>query len=197
MRRDGCSSILPGVVPQVPRQFQVDRAGVQQLRIALNRARPAVTRLVLDSYAPAPIGSNAARRAMSCACSSLPRRRPRPLVRAATYVAWFGTTASRLNRLLERSATPSTAESFTQLQQDWSAIPGEMTGMPPPSGFESEHELLLAAVRLGQVAIARRADASRLAAEAAAGEAGAAMPVARARAQLATATDMGPRLPER
>ena len=117
---------------------------------------------------------------------------PAAAVRAtAAYVAWFGSTAGRIGRLLDRSAalTPTdSAASIAQLQAEWTSLPRIVQGTPPASGFEAEHELLLASVRLGQVALAKRIDASRLAAEASAGEAGAAMLLTRARADLAKAT---------
>ncbi len=43
---------LAGVIPRVPRTIPVDRAGVHQVRVALNSVQPAVTRLVVDLTQP-------------------------------------------------------------------------------------------------------------------------------------------------
>ena len=185
-----------GVVPRVPHTIPVDRAGVHQIRVALNSRRPAITRLVFDLEGPSSlrVDRNATGHEWRLTVAAPPGSPTAvgPAARtsaasATAYVEWFGTTADRVAQLLGRSASPQMAHdgrTLAQLQQEWTEMPRHVQGMMPARGFEAEHELLLAAVRLGQVAMQRRADAARLAAEAAAGEVGATMLVARARAQL-------------
>jgi hypothetical protein len=206
---------LAGVVPRVPRTIPVDRAGVHQVRVALNSVQPAVTRLVVDLTQPGTFRlergasdrelrltvATTAAAMRTAAATGEPvavarAREPGPVPAAAArataaYVAWFGSTAGRVGRLLDRSAalTPTdSAASIAQLQAEWTSLPRIVQGTPAASGFEAEHELLLASVRLGEVAMTRRLEATRLAAEASAGEAGAAMLLSRARTQLDKAT---------
>jgi hypothetical protein len=179
---------LDGVVPGGQRIVPVNRGGVRQVRVALNRADPPVTRVVVDLERPGAyrLEQSGDRRELRIAIEHTASGDD-----TAVYNAWFRTTAGSIDQTLSRTRLRRPAEALVfdeleRLKAEWAGLRQHIERMTAPADLRTEHALLLEAVRLGEIAAARREDALRGTADAATAEAGAAMLLARARSTIAS-----------
>lgn len=194
---------LATVRPGAERRVPVQRGGVRQVRIALNREAPPLTRVVVDLDAPlaARLERAADGRELRIvigtggppAAVTAPTRRTTSTPHAA-YVAWFTPAAARITRLLDDmvEASGRGAAAMEPILAEWMLVEKDLAGVRTPPAAENAHALLVEAARLGRIAAARRAQGSAASAEAIAGESGARLLLDRARAALDGLSPQGP-----
>lgn len=157
---------LDGVRPQVEALTPVNRGPVLRIRVALHRAQPPVTRVVLDvSNAPPSrvergdserelriiIGGDAGQAVVP------PSLTPSvaPTV-GAQEKAWCADLVERLTALLEKQ-TPSTSQpEMLAAVTAWDALEREVSGRQASKALQPVHFSLLQAVRLGRIAATQR-----------------------------------------
>lgn len=194
---------LANIRPGSERVVPVRRGGVKQVRIALNRSEPPLTRVVIDldtAITKARIEPTSDRRelrivfAPSATSPSSPAA-PRPTAAAphAAYVAWFTPAAARITRLLDDMVEASSrgASAMEPILAEWMLVEKDLAAARTPAAAESAHALLVEAARLGRIAATRRAQGSAASAEAIAGESGARLLLDRARAAVVTLSPKG------
>jgi hypothetical protein len=178
---------LDGIIPGGQRLVPVSRGGVRQVRVALNRADPPVTRVVFDLERTSTylLEQSADRRELRITIEG----RESAGDEGAAYRLWFRGAGGDVEQTLARTRVRRSGDALAfdelrRLKSDWEALRLRIEGMSAPPHHRAEHALLVEAVRLGEIAAARREDASRSAADAMTGEAGAAMLLARARSTI-------------
>lgn len=135
---------LKGVVPEVDGVTDVNRGVVQRVRVALNRATPPVTRVVLDLQ-------GAARYALE--------RDPAGTLRIIVddvmgeYTTWLTGVAATIERLLgdeaaRRSGRPGVTTTAHDLDR-WTLVQADVASVTPPRQFEQAHLALANSARLG------------------------------------------------
>lgn len=199
---------LVNVVPKVGAVTPVNQGGVRQVRVALNKTDPPVTRVVLDlthrsSYRVeedpdahelriivGPAGS------LTTSRSDAPMK-PSTLARLGVsstvveaYADWFARLTKDVERLLSPDAAPQAAE---VIGLEWQRLQNELEMVTPPVSLQTAHDLVETAIGLGRVSSTTRLDDSTQGRDGDAARAGAVLLVTRARrlveAELAAGSD--------
>lgn len=172
----------------------VGLGAVRQVRVALNRARPLVTRVVVDLDRDADFALERGDTQQELRLVIRSRRPDAPAsasdggAATAPYAVWFVRSVESVSALLERTMRASETKATLDTDvAEWERLLDTLQRMSPPEARRREHGLLIEAVRLGRIAAATRVDASRLVGHAQAGEAGARLLLAQARASVALA----------
>ena len=201
------------VVPRVDAVTPVNHGGVRQVRVALNRTDPPVTRVVLDlthrsSYRVEEdphdrefriiVGSSAA---LTTTGSDAPVEQiaPAGLSGAATaleeYAHWFERLAQDVERLLSPDAVPMATEGTAPEMAglEWERLQYELEMVTPPASLEIAHDLVATAIGLGRVSGTTRLDDPTKERDRAAARAGSTLLITRARhlvkTELAASSD--------
>jgi hypothetical protein len=144
----------------------VNHGPVLRIRVALNRANPPVTRVVLDvSNAPAArIERGETDHALRIIVGAVPQT-PAAMEKAAgaasamapaAEVVWCRDVAERLSGLLDNS-TPSTSQpAMLAAATAWEALEREIEVRKVSGALQPIHYMLLQSVRLGRIAATYR-----------------------------------------
>lgn len=180
---------LAGVRPDVSRSTAVGLGAVRQIRVALNQAHPLVTRVVVDlsQSAPYQLERGTSPRELRLVIRS--GREGPAAGPSAAYAGWFQPTLDVVGRLLDQTSKltlDSPAGQTESVRRDWERALQSIHAQTPPAERRVDHALLLEAARLGRIAAHNRSDATRLLADALAGEAGARLLLVQAQSAMAS-----------
>ena len=152
---------LRGIVPKVAPVTAVGRAGVERVRVALNQARPPITRVVLDLTQPLnyQLKNEPAKNEVTIVVGSISsvdnevhHIQPTALSSLVDdYVSWFETTADTIESMLELARrTDSGTEDKIKASGvlDWQPLWNDLQIRSAPISLQSAHELLTTAVDL-------------------------------------------------
>ena len=152
------------IVPEVPDTTAVNLGAVKRVRVALNRSRPPVTRVVLDvegasRYRVEPGATEHELRI------TVETDTPAVLVETDTYSAWFSRTSHTLARLLAQTITGSGSSQgggIDLIDQgvalEWDVLTLQLSVVTPPLDLAAAHELLVTAGAVGHAAFAEPRD---------------------------------------
>lgn len=147
---------LQGTVPDVSPVTDVHRGAVQRVRVALNQARPPVTRVVLDLEGGATFSlhRNPADNSLRIVVDM--SEAPDAVARKARleYTRWFANSSVVIERLVQ-------TDGLTRLQEldvEWQAVQQDVQSVTPPPTFVEAHRALTTAVALGRETMTERRD---------------------------------------
>ena len=157
---------LSGIVPDVNPVTDVHRGAVRRVRVALNRARPPVTRVVLDLEGGATFSldrnpaDNSLRivvDASSASDASEAASNASDVVATKgrlEYTRWFTNASVVIERLVQTDGLTHLEE----LDVEWQAVQQEVQSVTPPPTFVEAHRALTTAVALGRETMTERRD---------------------------------------
>ena len=190
------------IVPKVSAVTPVEKAGVRQVRVALNQIDPPVTRVVLDltqqhayqiehhlenlEYRIVVRSSDAGTKPelgdIKKGAQSEPLASLTPAL-LSDYMVWFTRATEEFDRLLslEPEQVEMKNESPESIQANWKRLQAEHGLVMPPSSLQVAHNTLRAAIQLGHLATIKTANPDETQADPNAARRGAELLLRRAR----------------
>ena len=167
------------IVPEVATVTPVEKAGLKQIRVALNQIDPPVTRVVLDLTQQHPYhieqdlekleyrivlhSPNASPKSTLNDTKTAPQSEPLVSLMPVLlndYVVWFTRTTEELEQLL--ASNPEQVDmrnnSPEAMQADWDRLRTEHGLMMPPSPLQVAHNTLRVVIQLGSLVTIKTAN---------------------------------------